>query len=166
MYSMILGAVIGAVLGSLGFISVGGPVGAIVGFFIGAVLATLVFPEILPMKIVVSKPIKLVAMRSSDGVSGTFVWGTGSINNSTVYNFMQLLEDGFMVPSSLPANHLVHLIEDSDLQKTGSWTTSKTVADPNSALYRWAMFTGHRTQIVRQEFRVPVGTVVQQFNIK
>ena len=61
---------------------------------------------------------------------------------------------------------LVHLIEDPELKNTGFWSTTIREADQSSPLYPWAIGTGDRTRTVRQEFRVPVGTVVQQFNIQ
>jgi hypothetical protein len=137
-------------------------IGAIVGIFAGLT----VICYMVPMKDVVYGPAKLVAMRSSDGISGTFVWGSGSIGNRTTYNFLQRMEDGSMVPGSVPADGLVHLFEDQELKNTGFWSTTIREADKDSPLYPWALATRDRRQTVRQEFRVPVGTVVQQFNIK
>ena len=82
------------------------------------------------------------------------------------WNFLQRMDDGSMVPGSVPADGLVHLIEDPELKNTGFWSTTIREADQSSPLYPWAIGTGDRTRTVRQEFRVPVGTVVQQFNIQ
>ena len=120
----------------------------------------------LPMKDVVYGPRSLMAMRGSDGVSGIFVWGSGSIESGANYNFQLRMEDGSMVPGSVPADGLVHLFEDQELKNTGFWSTTIREADKDSPLYPWALATRDRRQTVRQEFRVPVGTVVQQFNIK
>lgn len=175
MNSIMLGAAIGLVIGliiaSLGKRESGKYLlntilGTIIGAVVGVFAALTVICYMLPMKDVVYGPAKLVAMRSSDGISGTFVWGSGSIGNRTTYNFLQRMEDGSMVPGSVPANGLVHLIEDPELKNTGFWSTTIREADKTSTLYSWALGTSDRTQTVRQEFRVPVGTVVQQFNIK
>jgi len=166
-----IGLVVGLIIASCGkrergkyiFAAIIGPIaGAVVGLF--AAITFICY--MVPMKDVVYGPAKLVAMRSSDGISGTFVWGSGSIGNRTTYNFLQRMEDGSMVPGSVPANGLVHLIEDPELKNTGFWSTTIREADKTAPLYRWALGTRDRTQTVRQEFRVPVGTVVQQFNIK
>ena len=145
-------------------------VGAILGSFIGAIVgvlvAALVICYMVPTRDLVYGPAKLVAMRSSDGISGTFVWGTGGIGSRTTYNFLQLTDDGSMVPGSVIANSLVHLTEDPALKNVGYWTTTIREADPTSALYPWATDPSHRRVTLRQDFRVPVGTVVQQFSVK
>lgn len=137
-------------------------IGAVVGLFVGLI----VFSSLVPMKDVVYGPGTLVAMRSSDGVSGTFVWGSGSIGSSVTYNFLQKMDDGSMSPRSVPANDLVALIEDPELKNTGFWRTTINEVDKTSALYKWSIGASDRNRTVRQEFRVPVGTVVQQFSIK
>ncbi|MFA7339864.1 MAG: hypothetical protein WC028_23980 [Candidatus Obscuribacterales bacterium] len=166
MYTIALFTAIGAIIGSFIAGIFGAIVGALIGAVVGLIVACTIISELVPMKNVVSKSIKLVAMRSSDGISGTFIWGSGAMSNRTTYNFMQLVEDGSMVPGWLPANHLVHLIEDAELKNTGSWCTTTREADKTSSLYRWAIGSSDRTETVRQEFRVPVGTVVQQFSVK
>jgi hypothetical protein len=174
MYTIILCAVIGLIIAVIFtkrgdreksdyiFTAIVGPV---YGGVAGMIIAGIVICGQVPMKNVVFGPIELVAMRSSDGASGTFVWGSGSISNQTTYNFLQRSEDGSMVPGSVPADGRVHLIEDPDLKDTGFWRTTFVTADTASPLYNWAIATGDRAYILRQEFRVPVGTVVQQFNI-
>ena len=175
MNSIMLGAAIGLVIGliiaSLGKRESGKYLlntilGTIIGAVVGLFAALTVICYMLPMKDVVYGPAKLVAMRSSDGISGTFVWGSGSIGNRTTYNFLQRMEDGSMVPGSVPADDRVHLIEDPELKDTGFWRTTFVTADTTSPLYNWATFTRDRAYILRQEFRVPVGTVVQQFSIE
>ncbi len=137
-------------------------IGAIGGLLVaGAIIA-----EIVPLKDVVYGPNTLVSMRSSDGISGTFILGSGSINSSPRYNFLLRMNDGSMAPDSVRANGLVRLIEDPSLQNTGFWSTTWREADKASPLYDWAIGTSDRSRIVRQEFRVPVGTVVQQFSVK
>jgi hypothetical protein len=128
--------------------------------------AALMFAQSVPMKDVVYGPAKLVAMRNLDGISGSFIFGSGSINSVNTYNFLQRMQDGSMVPGSVPANGLVHLIEDPELKNTGSWSITISEPDKSSPLYPWSIGAELRSKAVRQEFRVPVGTVVQQFNIK
>lgn len=175
MYTIMLCAVIGLVIAVITakrgeheksdyiitttFCSVGGGV-------IGTFIAGIVGFYLVPMKNEVFGPYELAALRSSDGASGTFIWGSGSIGNQLIYNFMMRLEDGSMVPGSVPADGPVFLIEDPGLTDTGFWRTTFVVADETSPLHNWAIATRELTYILREEFRVPVGTVVQQFNIK
>jgi len=171
MFGTAIGLLIGLIIASCGkrerskyiFAAIIGP---FCGAIVGLVAALTVVCYMVPMKDVVYGQAKLVAMRSSDGISGTFVWGSGSIGNRTTYNFLQRMEDGSMVPGSVPADGLVHLFEDPELTNSGFWSTTIREADKTSPLYPWAIGTSDRTRTVRQEFRVPVGTVVQQFNIK
>ncbi len=105
-------------------------------------------------------------MRTTDGATGTFVWGTGGISGETSYNFMIVQPDGSITPRSVPADSRVAIIEDESLHGVGYWRTTQRELDPNSPLYNWG--TGHRFRenVVRQEFRVPVGTVVQTFKVQ
>lgn len=60
----------------------------------------------------------------------------------------------------------MRLIEDPELKDVGYWRTTIRECDPNSSLYNWGIFLKERERYVRQEFRVPVGTVVQQFKVQ
>ncbi len=175
MNTVILGAVLGILIGciiaalnkgKIGSYICASIIGPIVGAVVGLFIAGAIICYQVPTKDVVYGPGKLVAMRSSDGVSGTFLWGSGSINQRTSYNFLQAMEDGSMVPGSIYADSLVHLIEDPELKNVGYWRTTIREVDPTAPLYAWAIGTGDRKETIRQEFRVPVGTVVQQFNVK
>lgn len=135
-------------------------VGAVVGLCVASIICYLV-----PMKNVIYGPVKLAAVRSFASSSGTFIWGAGSIECAT-YNFLELMEDGSLAPDSVPADRLVRLIEDPELLNIGFLSITMSETDKTSPLYPWAIGTRDRTRIVRKEFRVPVGTVVQQFNIK
>ena len=174
MNTIILCAAIGLVIGLIfafrgkresskyAFFAISGPaIGAVVGLFV----AMGVIGSMVPMKEVVYGPGQLVAMRSSDGISGTFVWGSGSISNQTTYNFLKRMEDGSMVPDSVPATGRVHLIEDPSLKDSGFYTIKMRVVDRTSPLFNWALQTSFHADSERYEFRVPVGTIVQKFTI-
>ena len=175
MKTIILCAILGFIYGALAFASCDScatseffdatTICTMIGAFVGTALAMAV-GVVLPTPVVVNEAVKLLAMRSSDGLSGTFVWGSGSIGNKTSYNFLQAMDDGSMVPGSVEADGLVHLIEDPQLQNVGFWRTTIRQVDPNAALKSWAIGTDSMKKIVRQEFRVPVGTVLQQFNVR
>lgn len=134
--------------------------GLVGGFLCSFAIGGIVLPFMLPMKDVVYGPRSLVPMRSSDGVSGIFVWGSGSIESGAKYNFQLRMEDGSMALRSLPVNDIVRFIEDPALQDTGSWSTTVSEVDKTSPLYVWAIDNGSRNRIVRQEFRVDRKSVV------
>jgi hypothetical protein len=120
----------------------------------------------LPMHKVASKPVELVAMRSADSLNGAFIWGTGGFSVDQAYHFYKKESDGSMVPVRMWASNKVHIIEDAALQNTGTWTTVTEEVDPSSHFFAWALTPDDRTRVVREEFRVPVGTVRHTFEIK
>lgn len=71
-----------------------------------------------------------------------------------------------MAPGSVYANEVVRLIEDPELKNVGFWQTTTRKPDPSHWLYNWTIFHSDKNRVVRQEFRVPVGSVIQQFNIR
>ena len=119
----------------------------------------------VPKKYVVQPPIELAAMSSEDGSVGV-ISRSSSIDSGNTYNFLQLQKNGIKVPGSVPADDRVEVIQDPNLKNTGIWLTTVLKPDPSSPLYPWSIGQQLLTESVRQEFRVPVGTVVQQFNIK
>lgn len=147
----------GAVIG----VGSGAGLGAVAGIIIG-----LVFTSALPVHKVASKPVELVAMRSADNLNGAFIWGTGGLGVDQVYHFYKKESDGSMVPGKMWASNKVHIIEDAGLEHTGTWTTISEEVDPSSRFFAWALTPDDRTRIVREEFRVPVGTVRQIFELK
>jgi hypothetical protein len=144
---------------------VGIVIGAVIGGAVGAFLA-LIVAAATPRAEVVYGPATLVSMRSSDGMSGAFIFGSGSFGSETTYNFMIKKDDGSMTPRSVYANSAVAIIEDPSLTNIGYWTTTMREPNPESFLYNWGL--GHKDyqRVVRQEFRVPVGTVVQTFKVQ
>ncbi|MCC7530509.1 MAG: hypothetical protein IT342_18440 [Candidatus Melainabacteria bacterium] len=171
MYSIYLCAAIGIVIGfgvasrttgaKLGGIVGGGVIGAVVGLIVGLFVSIAT-----PRHEVTYGPSTMVSMRTTDGVTGTFVFGTGGIRGETTYNFMIKLQDGSVTPRSVPANSLVAIIEDESLAGVGYWRTTYRESDPGSILYKWGIGHSDSDRVVRQEFRVPVGTVVQTFKVQ
>lgn len=139
--------------------------GTIIGAVIGLFLA-LVGSSWVEKKEVVYGPAELVAMRNTDGISGTFIFGSGGFRNTTNYNFMMKTSDGSMVPGSVTADGYVHITEDPSLKNTGQWTTTYSECDPKSPLWNWTIGKSDMKRLLRQDFRVPVGTVVQQFKVQ
>lgn len=138
-----------------------GAIGAVVGMFVAMVLSTAV-----PRTHTTNEPVTLVSMRNQDGLTGSFIFGSGSINSSMSYHFLIKQKDGSLVPNSVLSTELVHFIEDPELKNVGYWQTTLRQTDPSHWLYNWTIFHSDRTRVVRQEFRVPVGSVIQQFNIR
>ncbi len=170
MYSIYLFAAIGLVVGffigdpgvwKLIGLGVGCVFGGVVGLIVGLAVSACT-----PRTSVVYGPATMVSMRTSDGVTGTFVWGTGGFRGETSYNFMIKQQDGSITPRSVPANSLVAIIEDESLKDVGYWSSTYRELDPKSALYNWGIGHSDYKDLVRQEFRVPVGTVVQTFKVQ
>lgn len=138
---------------------------ALCGAIIGIALAGMI-SFVTPLHKVTSAPITLVAMRSADGMSGTFIWGSGTMGSAHTYNFMMLQADGTLVPGSLAADGLVHIAEDRSLMGEGTWTTTVVKVDETSFIYHWSLLSRDKSFTVRHDFRVPPGTVTQQFSVK
>lgn len=172
MYLVTLCAVIGVLVGLIvaprfdGKRLFGAGIGGVVGVFVG-LFGGLAVANYVPTHDVVHDPATMVSMRTADGVTGTFVWGTGGIQGQTTYNFMIKQADGSISPRSVPADSYVAIVEDPSLTNVGYWRSTYRGMDRSSPLYNWA--TGgstRRYELVRQEFRVPVGTVVQTFKVQ
>jgi hypothetical protein len=138
------------------------------GSYTGLILSLLVGSIIVantPTRDVVLEPATLVSMRTSDGVTGAFIFGSGSIESSSKYNFMMKMDDGSLAPAWVFSDSTVRIIEDESLQGVGYWRTTVREVDTQSALYNWGLMHGS-PRTIRQEFRVPVGTVVQGFKVQ
>lgn len=104
----------------------------------------------------------LAAMRNGSGLSGQFVLGSGSIETSSVYRYLQQESDGGVTPAEVKADGRVRIYEDGSLQETGYLSEIYSLPCTNSA-WKWFALGGRR--FVRYEFHVPKGTVVHQFKI-
>ncbi len=116
----------------------------------------------LPQKTVVGGPYTLVSIRSADGLSGKFIYGTGSISGSVFYNVYVRNEDGSVTPYQVPADSSVRIVEESSLHDSGTWMQAVTSYDYSSPLGRWVIGQDYKT--IR--YKVPVGTVVHDFSVK
>lgn len=142
-------------------------VGIVIGGFIGIAIAAGIGVSGAKVQKVYG-PATLVSIRSSDGVNGAFIWGSGSIGSETSYNFMLKLDDGSLTPRKVPSNSLVFFIQDPELKDIGYWRTTVEVDDltsPKCTKWSWGICSPTETYI-RQEFRVPAGTIVEQFSVK
>jgi hypothetical protein len=173
MYTMILCAALAAIIVVLiaarkcgiGMAIYYAAMASMLGLVIGLIASMIIEATLVPMVDNVYGPARLVAVRSSEGVSGAFIWGSGSISSDTYYNFYMAEPDGSFAPEQVPASSVVRIIEDASLKDEGFWTTTIREPDTKSPFYRWGFVNDPRTETLRQEFRVPKGTVVQSFNI-
>ena len=174
MYSILALALAGALIGAcvglhlekkiVAFL-MGGGIGTVLGGVVG-MFAALIIGNCVPMHDVDYGPATLVAVNSSNGTAGTFVWGTGSVSSQISYNFMKRNADGSLTPGQIPANDYVRIIEDNSLKDVGYWQSTFREVDTGSTLYKWSLASEDRNKLIVQVLRVPAGTVVQGFNIK
>jgi len=139
-----------------------------VGFLLSGVCSLAVsgcISMLTPTRDVVLGPATLVSMRTSDDITGAFIFGSGTIEGISRYNFMMKMDDGSFAPGWINADHTVRIIEDESLEGVGYWRTTVREPDSTSALYNWS-FMQRGQQTIRQEFRVPAGSVVQGFKVQ
>jgi len=133
---------------------------------IAGIVLVMILGEIAPVREVTSKPIELVSMRSVDGSVGTFVLGSGGVDTETSLHFYYRDTDGTMVPGSVPADDTVHITEDQNLKNVGYWDTVNLEYNVSPAFAKWLPRRPLSATPVRQEFRVPVGSVVHDFSAR
>lgn len=135
--------------------------GACAGLLIGVGVSALV-----PYKEFQSDPVNLVAVRSSDGLNGAFVWGSGSLSSQTYFHFYVRNADDSMTPGAVEANARVRITEDLYLKGQGTLVSRVRQKDLTSSWTNWAVILDNSPRIVSHDFRVPVGTVVRSFNLR
>jgi hypothetical protein len=150
----------------IGLYVVLGFLGSLAGSLIGVIVAGTMGAAYSTAEEVTMAPVTLVAMRGSEGFDGTFLLGTGSFQTSRNYVFYIKNKDGSLTPGELVASYLIHIVEDSELKDTGYWATtiSRKVPGTDPWLKDWT-FYDTRQYVVREEFRVPVGTVAERFGV-
>lgn len=105
----------------------------------------------------------LVSMRTTEGLSGSFILGGGGVNSRTVYKFLKKNDDGSFTPGEISANYLVRIYEEESLHDSGYKQTVYSVIDDASPWANWALTS---KRIVRHEFHVPKGSVRQGFSVE
>lgn len=162
------GLLIGCRLGYYSDKKIGAAFGGFLGLVLGVLFGYLVALGIGRIVLTVESeygPFTLVSMKTSQSVSGTFVLGSGSINNSWEYRFLIRNKDGSLVPYSIPADYRVKLIEDKSLKDEGYWTNIHLDPDPQSLLLPWALFDSKAFKTISNVIRVPAGSIVQKISI-
>lgn len=140
--------------------------GLVLGSIAGYVTAFLL-SAFVPMKEVTYPRAILAAMRSDVNHSRTFLLGTGSESGHVVYRFFIRNQDGSLTPYEIQASPHVRIIEDATLTNQGHWSTTMKEVDKSAAIAAWAIRTSVTDPVVvKEEFRVPQGTVVQSFTVR
>lgn len=106
-------------------------------------------------------PIELAAVRTSTGISGTFVLGSGSVSSTSNYRVLVRNQDGSMTPYQIPADSTLRIIEDKTLNGVGYW--SWTNLEPHEGPYRWTARPPMKR--IKNELRVPEGSIVYSFEV-
>lgn len=132
-----------------------------IGGFIG-LLASMIFEANQPVVTRESGRFPLAAMRTTDGVTGIMVWGSGSIGSQSIYRVYLRNGDGSVSPYSIVANLNVRIIEDEKLEAEGTMITRQEVKDPSWEWANWTTDSG-RLPPTTYELRVPKGTVKHEF---
>ncbi len=107
---------------------------------------------------------KLVNMRTTEGTFGTFVLGTGSVGEETVYRVLIVNQNGSVSPFSVRATASnTTILEQENQVNEGRLTVS--VYDAHPLLGPWGL-TGGREKLYRYEFIVPKGSVRNEFSVQ
>jgi hypothetical protein len=139
-------------------------VGGFVGAFIGVIIAAIAMPGFVPNREVVHPTIALASMQGTEGTRGTFVLGTGASESRMNYFFLIQNGDGSFTPAQIAADSHVRIIEDANLRSVGYWTSTFSVPDLSSPQASWAIGLGAFERLVKEELRVPVGSVHHGFS--
>jgi len=132
--------------------------GVLVGLFLAMAVGNFV-----PRHIVESKSVELVSLTSAEGISGSFLFGSGYIGAGGSYHFLYRNADGTVTPGTVTADSLVRITEVQD--DHAGWRTLTSEPDPASRWKSWALFSKTDTYVTAQEFHVPVGTVAHGFSV-
>lgn len=135
--------------------------GAFVGFFVTFFLMFFVGWILIDIVGTDEKleTIQLASMNSTSGVSGAFVFGSGSIDGQTHYEFLMVGNDGALIPGSVERNNTVRIYEQdrTDAQLV-TWRRRLPVQ-----YRRYVLAPGGPN---RYDFHVPKGSVQYGFQVK
>jgi uncharacterized membrane protein YeaQ/YmgE (transglycosylase-associated protein family) len=172
MYTMLILAIVGAVVGSVLYCKFGEDrsffcgaafLGAIIGLVVGA-FAALIIADWVPTK-ETTQVRTLSSIHSSTALEGTFVFGTGSVSSPVIYRFLVVNEDGSLTPQEIYGGDVLHFVEDPQLVGKGFWITTVRNKDASVPIAKWAIVGENEEVVVREEFRVPAHSVVHDFKI-
>jgi hypothetical protein len=139
---------------------------AMLAFFATILIAQGIGYQLVPTVVITKPPVRLAAIADSKSASGIFIIGSGSVADGLEYDFYVVDEDGTLRHGGVYADDRVHIKEDPTLKHAGYLTVTTAEADSKSPFLPWSIMTDQRKTVIRQVFRVPVGTVATYFDMK
>ncbi len=112
---------------------------------------------------VVSTEYELAAMRTTDGIEGSFVLGSGSVGSFMRYHVYIKNSDGSVSPNTISVYENVRIKEDQDLKNVGYWTRTVWKYDYSTFIAHWVVQLPDAETLISNELKVPAGTVVHSF---
>lgn len=139
---------------------------AVIGFTgLGGHGLGLVFGSFAPLEYELVKGTPLVAMRTAEGATGTFVFGSGRIEHEMIYMVYARNANGSFTPHRITADKQVMIFQNPALVNEGTWQTHRPVVDKTWFLSGFAIIRDSERSHVHHLI-VPTGTVVQQFSAR
>jgi hypothetical protein len=169
MYSFITLTALGLLVGgatylrtrSPGAIIGGGLVGLVAGFVMSALLC-----GFTPYRWTETGTWKLRSMNTIDGVSGTFVWGTGSLRSETAYRVLIVNDNGSVSPLTIAATvNNTEIFEQDTLTNEGEVTIYRYMRDRSWWGNGWALEKSD-TDWYSYKITVPKGSVRNEFTVQ
>jgi hypothetical protein len=142
-------------ISTLALCAVGGVIGVLMGGVIASCLGSVYQTAESPLP-----KEELISMRSSEGLTGSFVFGTGSIQDTSSFKFYVKNANGSFSKKSLAADDKVQIFEDQP-EGVGYRQTFVSVCE-NVRYPHWVVCEQHT---IRHELHVPKGSVVQSFTV-
>lgn len=130
--------------------------GHVTGCLIGAVA---------PWRYELVSSIPLAALRTAEGPAGTFVLGSGRIDQEMTYVVYVRNDDGSVTPHRIKANQSVKIFQDPQLVNQGFWKSFRRVVDKDWWLRGFALCKP-TSQDYLIHLVVPNGAVVEQFSLR
>lgn len=128
--------------------------------FIVGNLLVFVIGALLPTKMEVLDTMKMISVKDSNALEGSFVLGTGSINQVEYYTFYREWGNGYK-KEKVPVKDSV-VFEEND--KVAELIVMKKVYKEPWMNYVGLILTGQRKN--EYELHVPKGTIIREFSLQ
>jgi len=142
------------------------PSGFLIGAFIGMLLSIFIGSQFSYTENYVASNITLASVRTTEGVEGAFIFGSGRIGDVERLSYFYVNKSGSLSPGSVKADERVHVVQDPSLFNEGFLRTIKRRREASLWVRCFGLFEQDRDPVVEQNFRVPVGTVMGNFSLK
>lgn len=136
--------------------------GGMVGFFAAMIISMFGTHQIYR----VSSETQLLSLRSSDSLSGSFLFASGKIGENVDYVYYKATADGGYRPERMNAESDNITVYEVDGLEGG---TLRAIQCLNLRNYEWSknfVLWTTSTCGLKYEFRIPKGSLVQQFSIQ